>query len=177
VVVAILLLFSAASFPVHARSRSYGKVPRWASSAATTPESKRPGQTISKGHKNYELMLQLQLGIRWDLILCSHNVVWFWERMWNWRFIMVLHLAGIPWESLRLCRCEHWKRSILTQGRSSGHGSHQRVRRSHYHSQLRSSGGRTTAPWCSGFCLRLLVYHFICVCCGIAARSVHLVLS
>jgi len=64
-VVAILLLFfSAASFPVHARSRSYGKVPRWASSAATTPENKRPGQTISKGHKNYELMLQLQLGIR-----------------------------------------------------------------------------------------------------------------
>ncbi|GJM96349.1 hypothetical protein PR202_ga13174 [Eleusine coracana subsp. coracana] len=36
----------------------------WASSAGTTPEAKRPGQTISKGHKNYELMLQLQLGIR-----------------------------------------------------------------------------------------------------------------
>jgi 1-phosphatidylinositol-4-phosphate 5-kinase len=27
-------------------------------------EVKRPGQTISKGHKNYELMLNLQLGIR-----------------------------------------------------------------------------------------------------------------
>lgn len=38
--------------------------PCWSSSAATTPEGKRPGQTISKGHKNYELMLQLQLGIR-----------------------------------------------------------------------------------------------------------------
>uniref|UniRef100_A0A0E0KI02 Phosphatidylinositol 4-phosphate 5-kinase n=1 Tax=Oryza punctata TaxID=4537 RepID=A0A0E0KI02_ORYPU len=36
----------------------------WAPSAAATPEGKRPGQTISKGHKNYELMLQLQLGIR-----------------------------------------------------------------------------------------------------------------
>uniref|UniRef100_A0A0D9W249 1-phosphatidylinositol-4-phosphate 5-kinase n=1 Tax=Leersia perrieri TaxID=77586 RepID=A0A0D9W249_9ORYZ len=36
----------------------------WAPSAATTPEGKRPGQTISTGHKNYELMLQLQLGIR-----------------------------------------------------------------------------------------------------------------
>jgi 1-phosphatidylinositol-4-phosphate 5-kinase len=38
--------------------------PCWSSSAATTPEGKRPGQTISKGHKNYDLMLQLQLGIR-----------------------------------------------------------------------------------------------------------------
>lgn len=28
-------------------------------------EVKRPGQTISKGHKNYDLMLNLQLGIRW----------------------------------------------------------------------------------------------------------------
>lgn len=27
-------------------------------------EAKKPGQTISKGHKNYELMLNLQLGIR-----------------------------------------------------------------------------------------------------------------
>lgn len=27
-------------------------------------EMKRPGQTISKGHKNYDLMLNLQLGIR-----------------------------------------------------------------------------------------------------------------
>lgn len=29
-----------------------------------TGEAKKPGQTISKGHKNYELMLNLQLGIR-----------------------------------------------------------------------------------------------------------------
>lgn len=27
-------------------------------------EMKKPGQTISKGHKNYDLMLNLQLGIR-----------------------------------------------------------------------------------------------------------------
>jgi 1-phosphatidylinositol-4-phosphate 5-kinase len=27
-------------------------------------EVKRPGETISKGHKNYDLMLNLQLGIR-----------------------------------------------------------------------------------------------------------------
>lgn len=27
-------------------------------------EVKKPGQTISKGHKNYDLMLNLQLGIR-----------------------------------------------------------------------------------------------------------------
>ncbi|KAL2941362.1 Phosphatidylinositol 4-phosphate 5-kinase 2 [Bienertia sinuspersici] len=27
-------------------------------------EAKKPGQTISKGHKNYDLMLNLQLGIR-----------------------------------------------------------------------------------------------------------------
>lgn len=45
----------------------------WASSAGTTPEAKRPGQTISKGHKNYELMLQLQLGIR---------LVTFKRRLW-----------------------------------------------------------------------------------------------
>jgi len=31
-------------------------------------EVKRPGQTISKGHKNYDLMLKLQLGIRWVYI-------------------------------------------------------------------------------------------------------------
>ncbi|XP_008665275.1 phosphatidylinositol 4-phosphate 5-kinase 2 isoform X2 [Zea mays] len=43
--------------------RSASGVPRWASAVATTPQSKRPGRTISKRHKNYELMLQLQLGI------------------------------------------------------------------------------------------------------------------
>ncbi|KAF7140864.1 hypothetical protein RHSIM_Rhsim06G0108400 [Rhododendron simsii] len=30
-------------------------------------EMKRPGQTISKGHKNYDLMLNLQLGIRYSV--------------------------------------------------------------------------------------------------------------
>ncbi|PPD68464.1 hypothetical protein GOBAR_DD34664 [Gossypium barbadense] len=30
-------------------------------------EIKKPGQTISKGHKNYELMLNLQLGIRYSV--------------------------------------------------------------------------------------------------------------
>ncbi|XP_044476065.1 phosphatidylinositol 4-phosphate 5-kinase 1-like [Mangifera indica] len=30
-------------------------------------EMKKPGQTISKGHKNYELMLNLQLGIRYSV--------------------------------------------------------------------------------------------------------------
>ncbi|XP_020226644.1 phosphatidylinositol 4-phosphate 5-kinase 2 isoform X2 [Cajanus cajan] len=30
-------------------------------------EVKRPGQTISKGHKNYDLMLNLQLGIRYSV--------------------------------------------------------------------------------------------------------------
>ncbi|KAK7301299.1 hypothetical protein RJT34_12160 [Clitoria ternatea] len=32
-----------------------------------TAEVKRPGQTISKGHKNYDLMLNLQLGIRYSV--------------------------------------------------------------------------------------------------------------
>ncbi|KAK9292111.1 hypothetical protein L1049_020069 [Liquidambar formosana] len=31
-----------------------------------TSEGKKPGQTISKGHKNYDLMLNLQLGIRYS---------------------------------------------------------------------------------------------------------------
>ncbi|XP_051123780.1 phosphatidylinositol 4-phosphate 5-kinase 1-like [Andrographis paniculata] len=30
-------------------------------------EAKKPGQTITKGHKNYELMLNLQLGIRYSV--------------------------------------------------------------------------------------------------------------
>ncbi|KAL1561284.1 Phosphatidylinositol 4-phosphate 5-kinase 1 [Salvia divinorum] len=30
-------------------------------------EAKKPGETISKGHKNYELMLNLQLGIRYSI--------------------------------------------------------------------------------------------------------------
>ncbi|THU45206.1 hypothetical protein C4D60_Mb02t15410 [Musa balbisiana] len=30
-------------------------------------EAKKPGQTISKGHKNYDLMLNLQLGIRYSI--------------------------------------------------------------------------------------------------------------
>ncbi|KAF5181771.1 Phosphatidylinositol 4-phosphate 5-kinase [Thalictrum thalictroides] len=30
-------------------------------------EGKKPGQTISKGHKNYDLMLNLQLGIRYSI--------------------------------------------------------------------------------------------------------------
>ncbi|KAL0917438.1 hypothetical protein M5K25_012498 [Dendrobium thyrsiflorum] len=33
----------------------------------TTSECKKPGQTISKGHKNYDLMLNLQLGIRYSV--------------------------------------------------------------------------------------------------------------
>ncbi|KAA8538541.1 hypothetical protein F0562_028149 [Nyssa sinensis] len=32
-----------------------------------TGEVKKPGQTISKGHKNYDLMLNLQLGIRYSV--------------------------------------------------------------------------------------------------------------
>ncbi|GMY06855.1 phosphatidylinositol 4-phosphate 5-kinase 1-like isoform X1 [Fagus crenata] len=32
-----------------------------------TGEAKKPGQTISKGHKNYDLMLNLQLGIRYSV--------------------------------------------------------------------------------------------------------------
>ena len=52
------------ALPQRSTQRAASRVTRWASSAATTPECKRPGQTISKGHKNYELMLQLQLGIR-----------------------------------------------------------------------------------------------------------------
>jgi len=52
------------ALPQRSTQRAASGVTRWASSAATTPECKRPGQTISKGHKNYELMLQLQLGIR-----------------------------------------------------------------------------------------------------------------
>lgn len=66
---------------------------------------------------------------------------------------MVLHPAGIPWGSLRLCRCENWNREILIQGKMlcPGQSSHQRVRRPHCRIQLGTSAGRTTAPWCSGF--------------------------
>ncbi|KAG6494751.1 hypothetical protein ZIOFF_042512 [Zingiber officinale] len=32
-----------------------------------TSEVKKPGQTISKGHKNYDLMMNLQLGIRYSI--------------------------------------------------------------------------------------------------------------
>ncbi|KAG7973993.1 hypothetical protein I3843_06G024400 [Carya illinoinensis] len=32
-----------------------------------TGEAKKPGETISKGHKNYDLMLNLQLGIRYSI--------------------------------------------------------------------------------------------------------------
>ncbi|CAA7401546.1 unnamed protein product [Spirodela intermedia] len=33
----------------------------------TVSEAKKPGQTISKGHKNYDLMLNLQVGIRYSV--------------------------------------------------------------------------------------------------------------
>ncbi|RWW27240.1 hypothetical protein GW17_00008332 [Ensete ventricosum] len=36
-------------------------------SCFVTREAKKPGQTISKGHKNYDLMLNLQLGIRYSI--------------------------------------------------------------------------------------------------------------
>jgi hypothetical protein len=45
-------------------------------------EIKRQGETISKGHRNYELMLNLQLGIRYSVYLslnclCSTiNIEW-----------------------------------------------------------------------------------------------------
>ncbi|GAV76221.1 PIP5K domain-containing protein/MORN domain-containing protein [Cephalotus follicularis] len=37
------------------------------SSCCLTGEAKKPGQTISKGHKDYDLMLNLQLGIRYSV--------------------------------------------------------------------------------------------------------------
>ncbi|XP_072974385.1 phosphatidylinositol 4-phosphate 5-kinase 1-like [Typha angustifolia] len=40
------------------------KTPRW---FPLLSEAKKPGQTISKGHKNYDLMLNLQLGIRYSV--------------------------------------------------------------------------------------------------------------
>ncbi|KAJ7957106.1 Phosphatidylinositol 4-phosphate 5-kinase [Quillaja saponaria] len=48
------------------------KSPRW----SVDGEVKKPGQAISKGHKNYDLMLNLQLGIRYTVgkhasILCE----------------------------------------------------------------------------------------------------------
>ncbi|KAI3718728.1 hypothetical protein L6452_19610 [Arctium lappa] len=36
-------------------------------------EAKKPGQMISKGHKNYDLMLNLQLGIRSPMTLPSFD--------------------------------------------------------------------------------------------------------
>ncbi|XP_059631871.1 phosphatidylinositol 4-phosphate 5-kinase 1-like [Cornus florida] len=39
----------------------------FSSSPCFTDEVKKPGQTISKGHKNYDLMLNLQLGIRYTV--------------------------------------------------------------------------------------------------------------
>ncbi|KAF6139495.1 hypothetical protein GIB67_005132 [Kingdonia uniflora] len=46
-----------------------GGVMQWRNSPCYFPsdEAKKPGQTISKGHKNYELMLNLQLGIRYSV--------------------------------------------------------------------------------------------------------------
>ncbi|XP_042408453.1 phosphatidylinositol 4-phosphate 5-kinase 1-like isoform X1 [Zingiber officinale] len=45
-----------------------GTVKRLQSSSAwPTAEAKKPGQTISKGHKNYDLMLNLQLGISYTI--------------------------------------------------------------------------------------------------------------
>ncbi|XP_038980622.1 E3 ubiquitin-protein ligase RNF181-like [Phoenix dactylifera] len=37
---------------------------RWLPIKWPPPEVKKQGETISKGHKNYDLMLNLQLGIR-----------------------------------------------------------------------------------------------------------------
>ncbi|CAM8908197.1 unnamed protein product [Rhodiola kirilowii] len=39
----------------------------WPSRYRTPKEVKKPGQTVSKGHKKYELMLNLQLGIRYTV--------------------------------------------------------------------------------------------------------------
>ncbi|KAG6490051.1 hypothetical protein ZIOFF_051333 [Zingiber officinale] len=45
-----------------------GTVKRLQSSSAwSTTEAKKPGQTILKGHKNYDLMLNLQLGISYTI--------------------------------------------------------------------------------------------------------------
>lgn len=38
-------------------------------------KAKRQGETISKGHKNYELMLNLQLGIRYFVMFCCNQVL------------------------------------------------------------------------------------------------------
>lgn len=41
--------------------------------SSTDCDVKKPGQTISKGHKNYDLMLNLQLGIRYSFIFSLVN--------------------------------------------------------------------------------------------------------
>ncbi|KAL5566362.1 hypothetical protein UlMin_029526 [Ulmus minor] len=49
--------------------KSYSEAPKLQKSpcSSTECEVKKPGQTISKGHKNYDLMLNLQLGIRYTV--------------------------------------------------------------------------------------------------------------
>ena len=57
------------------------QIPRSPGFMANEGELKKPGQMISKGHKNYDLMLNLQLGIRYFFVLfflfCVFNVLVF----------------------------------------------------------------------------------------------------
>ncbi|XP_058006070.1 phosphatidylinositol 4-phosphate 5-kinase 1 isoform X2 [Hevea brasiliensis] len=50
----------------NARAREAGQCQKSPCSSADD-DVKKPGQTISKGHKNYDLMLNLQLGIRYSV--------------------------------------------------------------------------------------------------------------
>ncbi len=49
--------------------RSWVRTPSCMRAPTQPKPGKKQGETISKGHKNYELMLNLQLGIRWDDLL------------------------------------------------------------------------------------------------------------
>ncbi|KAG6538924.1 hypothetical protein ZIOFF_004076 [Zingiber officinale] len=62
------LLYTDRSLHDHVSGTLIGTVQRRQCSLPLfTPEVKKPGQTISKGHKNYDLMLNLQLGISYSI--------------------------------------------------------------------------------------------------------------
>lgn len=130
------------------------------SSLVVDGDVKKPGHTVSKGHKNYDLILNLQLGIRYfiyivslfcafdfaQLGMCSGNFVFF-------LFFLIDTVLG----SMLRCR-ESLGLEILIRRRSSGQGSLLKGPSLHLRISLWTLGGKTTAPWCSGvntFCINV----------------------
>ena len=117
--------------------------------------ARRPGETISKGHRSYGLMLNLQLGVRYQCSLRCYVSVCPSLGYPASQCCSGVGAVAIRWGSHRRCHSGSSRHQTSTRGRRCGRGSRQRGPSSRRRITPWISGGRTTAPQYSGAILLL----------------------